>query len=244
MNLYTLTYKPFGEQSILIEWPNKIDENILKDVVNFKNRLKNESIKYLIEVNSTYNSLLVIYEFTINNFYDAYSKLKEVYLLKDNQKKPKNKLWKIPVCYDAFFASDMVEFSKEKKLNYNQVIDIHSSKIYTIYFIGFLPGFLYLGGLDNKLHFSRKSTPNLNVKKGSVAIGGGQTGIYPQDSPGGWHIIGNSPVNFFDVNKTKPCFASSRDKLQFIPVDIHTHKNISKLVEAGVYQLESEVLDD
>lgn len=244
MNQFELTYKPYGEQSILIEWPEKVDENILKDVTNFKNRLEHSVIKSLIEINSSYNSLLITYDYTINNFYDAFSQLRELYFLKDSQKKTKNKLWKIPVCYDSIFASDIINFSKEKKLSSDEIIELHSSTIYTVYFIGFLPGFLYLGGLDKTLHFSRKSTPNLHVKKGSVAIGGEQTGIYPQDSPGGWHIIGNSPINFFDVNKSKPCFASAGDKLQFVPVDLVAYQNIKARVDIDDYKMESEVLSD
>jgi len=243
LNQFELKYKPFGDRSILIEWPKKIDENILKDVINFKNWIKNDNVKCIVEINSSFNSLLVVYEYTINNFYDAFSKLKALYLLKDSQKKGTNKLWKIPVCYHDNFASDILIFSKEKKLSKAEIIMLHYSQIYTVYFIGFLPGFLYLGGLDKRLHIPRKSTPNLTVKKGSVAIGGEQTGIYPQDSPGGWYIIGNSPVNFFDINKTRPCFASSGDKLQFVPIDLKAYQDIKTLANAGVYQLESEELD-
>ena len=107
-----------------------------------------------------------------------------------------------------------------------------------------MPGFLYLGGLNNALNFPRKSTPRLQIHKGAVGIGGNQTGIYPSQSPGGWNIIGNSPIKFFDVSKNRPCFAKSGDKIQFYPITIKKHKDITALVDAGVYQLESEVLHD
>lgn len=90
----------------------------------------------------------------------------------------------------------------------------------------------------------RKSTPRLQVAKGAVAIGGNQTGIYPNESPGGWNIIGNSPLNFFDVSKEKPCFAKAGDRVQFYSVSLKTYNNIKTLVEAGVYQLESEEVND
>ncbi len=244
MNPFELTYTSFGERSILIEWPEKVNENTLKDIVRFKNRLKKSNIKSLVDINSSYNSLLINYDSYIENIYDAFSELKALYSVKDSQKKSTCKLWKIPVCYDALFASDMSNFSEEKKLKIEEVVRLHSSVVYTIYFIGFLPGFLYLGGLDRRLFFPRKDTPNLNVKKGSLAIGGEQTGIYPQNSPGGWHIIGNSPIDFFDITKERPCFASAGDRLQFIPVDYKTYNDIKTLVEARVYQLESEVFDD
>ena len=204
MSQFELTYRQFGERSILVEWPPSIDKNTLKDVVKFKNRLKKSSIEYLVEINPTYNSLLISYSVYIENIYDAFLELKRIYLAKDSQKNDLSKLWKIPVCYEADFGLDLASFSKEKKLSVKNIIELHSSQNYTVFFIGFLPGFLYLGGLDKRLHFPRKSTPNLNVKKGAVAIGGEQTGIYPQNSPGGWHIIGNSPINFFDISKTIP----------------------------------------
>ena len=243
MSQFEPTYRQFGERSILVEWHQKIDKNILKDIVNFKNRLKKSNIKFLVEINSTYNSLLISYDTSINNIYDALLSLKKLYLVKDSQKNELNKLWEIPVYYDANHGVDLDNFSKENKLTKKQIIELHSAQIYTVYFIGFLPGFLYLGGLDKRLHLPRKSTPNLHVKKGSVAIGGEQTGIYPQDSPGGWHIIGNSPIDFFDISKEIPCFASPGDCVKFVPVDNKTYKDIKTLVDAGVYQLEREVMD-
>mgnify|MGYP003894208065 FL=1 len=90
----------------------------------------------------------------------------------------------------------------------------------------------------------RKSTPRLQIEKGAVAIGGNQTGVYPAESPGGWNIIGNSPIEFFNPNMTPPCFAKAGDKISFKPITIQEFKTIKLLVEGGVYQIESEVLDD
>jgi len=151
-------------------------------------------------------------------------------------------LWKIPVCYDDAFALDLDEISIKKNLSKQKIIALHTQAIYTIYFIGFLPGFLYLGGLDPALNFPRKSTPRLQIKKGAVGIGGKQTGVYPTQSPGGWNIIGNSPISFFNVSTKIPCFAKAGDKIQFYSISLKQHKAISVLVKEGVYQLESEVL--
>jgi len=227
-----------------VEWPQKIDENILNDLLLFKNQLENGNIKELVDINHTYNSLLISYHVTIENFYDAFKELKALYSSKYSKKTDTSKLWKIPVCYDPVFAADLDDYATEKRLGIKELIKLHTSSIYTVYFIGFLPGFLYLGGLDKRLHLARKDRPILNVKKGAVAIGGKQTGIYPQDSPGGWHVIGSTPLNFFEATKEVPCFASSGDKLQFHKVDLKTYNDIQTLVDAGVYQLESEVLDD
>lgn len=244
MDTFQLKYKPFGERSILVEWPSEINENILKDVLIFKNKLQNQSLELKIEVKSAYNSILVTYNITIENINDEILGLKSLYSRKIDIQKTSNTLWKIPVCYDDEFAIDLEEISNNKKLSKKEIIRLHTETIYTVYFIGFLPGFLYLGGLNERLEVARKDIPRLQVKKGSVAIGGNQTGVYPNDSPGGWNIIGNSPINFFDVTKDIPCFAKAGDKIQFVPISLKEYQDLIVLVNSGVYQLESEVIID
>lgn len=244
MDAFQPTYKPYGERSILVEWPQKINENILQDVLNFKLNIQNNYIESEIQVTSAYNSILITYDYTIDNINDEVLNLKFLYSSIKYTYKSTGMLWKIPVCYDDEFALDLEEISIEKKLSKSRIIELHSNVIYTVYFIGFLPGFLYLGGLDKSLHFPRKSTPRQLIKKGAVAIGGNQTGIYPNESPGGWNIIGNSPISFFDASKHMPCFAKAGDKIQFVPISVMEYQNISTLVKEGVYQIESEVIDD
>ena len=226
-----------------MEWPSKIDENILYDVLNFKNSVQNSLVESKIEVKSAYNSLLITYEYSIENINTKVSTLESLYLSKKGVQKFNFRHWKIPVCYDKEFALDLDEISKQNNLSKKEIIQLHSSAVYTVYFIGFLPGFLYLGGLDERLNFLRKPTPRLHIKKGAVAIGGNQTGIYPNESPGGWNVIGNTPISMFDASKEPPCFASPGDKIQFVPISIKTYRDISTLVEAGVFQMESEVID-
>lgn len=226
-----------------MEWPPEINENILHDLLHFKTNLQNHFIESKIEVKSAYNSLLITYDSTIENINDEVLGLKSLYSLKKDKRKSSFRLWKIPVCYDDEFALDLEDISTKKKLSKSQIIALHSGTIYTVYFIGFLPGFLYLGGLDASLHYPRKSTPRLQIKKGAVAIGGTQTGIYPNESPGGWNIIGNSPISFFDASHDMPCFAKAGDKIQFVPISLKEYHDISTLVKEGVYQLESEVID-
>ena len=102
-----------------------------------------------------------------------------------------------------------------------------------------------MGGLNSKLHIERRKSPRLQISKGSVAIGGQQTGIYPNESPGGWHIIGNSPIEFFDITtKKKPCFAEAGDSVQFTPINHIEYDEITQLIKQGNYQIESEVIYD
>lgn len=242
--LYKLTYKPFGERAILIEWPNDIDTQILKNVINFKDLIEQNSIKQILELKTAYNSLLIIYNRYLINLDNEIAIIDKIYRLNKISSKLDSFLWRIPVCYDDKFGVDLELISNKKSLSKGEIIKRHSEAIYTVYFIGFLPGFLYLGGLDKALEIPRKKTPILHIKKGAIAIGGNQTGVYPNASPGGWNIIGNSPINFFDVTKTKPCFAKAGDQIQFYPVSLKEHYDIKILVDANVYQLESEVLND
>jgi len=242
LNTFSLTYKQYGERSILIEWPSKIDKKISEDVHFFKDELEKLLFKEIIEIKSAYNSLLIIYKVVIENVYDEILVLKDLYSSNKSMYSKSSKLWKIPVCYDDKFALDLDQISLEKGLSKQNIVTLHSQSIYTVYFIGFLPGFLYLGGLNEALYVPRKSTPRLQISKGAVAIGGNQTGIYPCESPGGWNIIGNSPIDFFEINKIIPCFANPGDEIQFYPINIKRHSDILTLVQAGVYQLESEVI--
>lgn len=237
------TYKRFGERAILIEWPAIIDEAILKDIISFKATIERNNIKEIIEIKLAYNSLLIIYNSICIKYENCVKKLKSYYFLEDFKHDIVSNTWKIPVCYDTLFGIDLDAISKEKKLSKEVIIKKHSQAIYTVFFIGFLPGFLYLGGLDNSLEIPRKSNPRLQIKKGSVAIGGSQTGVYPNESPGGWNIIGNTPLEFFNPKINPPCFAKAGDKIKFKPITLNEYNDIKVLVDAGVYQLECEKLN-
>lgn len=154
MKDYELTYHRFSERSILVQWPNEIDKNTLNDVLVFKNHILNSSIKESLQINNTYSSILIIYNITIDNIYGELLALKASYLNRVSIKKCALRHWKIPMCYDDEFGIDLDEISKEKQLSKLEIIRLHSEVIYTVFFIGFLPGFLYLGGLDKRLFFS------------------------------------------------------------------------------------------
>lgn len=237
MSTFELTYKAYGKRAILVEWPAEISKNILNDVVAFKNKIIQKNIKDVIDVINTYNSITIVYRDTINIIYDHFLELKSLYRQDVYQEFVKNYRWEVPVCYDKKFGIDLDELQSENQLSYHEIISLHSSLIYTVYFIGFLPGFLYLGGLDKKLHVSRKATPRLRIDKGAVAIGGAQTGIYPIESAGGWYIIGNSPVSFFNGKLENPCFAKSGDEIEFKSIDIERYNDIISKVKNGNYQL-------
>lgn len=238
---YCLTYKPFGECSILVEWEAVISIEILNDILKFKTLIRDENIKSIVQLKSAYNSLLIQYSIININFENEVILLESLYKKLRNDNDKVSVLWKIPVCYDVIFGIDLEEISTVKKLSKKAIIEKHTEAVYTVFFIGFLPGFLYLGGLNKALFVARKASPRLKITKGAVAIGGNQTGVYPSESPGGWNVIGNSPVEFFNARLDPPCFAKPGDKLMFQSISLKKHKAIKALVQAGAYHIENEV---
>ena len=138
---YKLTYKPYGNHAILVEWPAKIDENILNDILEYKNTIINNYPKEKVEVISAYNSLTIVYYPTIDKIYNEFSVLKALYREQNTQKNREFILWKIPVCYDDKFGIDLDKLSEKNGLSKDQIISLHSAPQYTVFFIGFLPGF-------------------------------------------------------------------------------------------------------
>jgi inhibitor of KinA len=238
------TYKPFGAKAILIEWKAIIEEAILKDILDFKDKINSQKSESYLDYSIGYNSLTIIFKDIILDYNEEVEKLKLIYTLNSTIKTVQNFLWEIPVCYDLEFGIDLEEMSQSLNLEVSEIIKIHSESIYTVFFIGFLPGFLYLGGLNSQLFFDRKPNPRLNVEVGSVGIGGEQTGVYPVNSAGGWNIIGRTPINFFDLEASNPCFAKSGDKIKFSAITKTAFLELETLVSKKSYQLFKTVIND
>ncbi|MCG1036056.1 5-oxoprolinase subunit PxpB [Polaribacter sargassicola] len=239
-----ITYKPFGNKAILVEWNAIISEDILNDILKFKHKIAHQKKEFYTDLVVGYHSLTIKYKEEFSNFLEEVNFLKSIYISDVKIKKASNYLWEIPVCYNVKFGADLEEISAKTKLTTSEIIQLHSSKIYTVFFIGFLPGFLYLGGLNKQLFFDRKPNPRLKVDKGAVAIGGEQTGVYPLNSPGGWNIIGKTPVNFFDVENDNPCFAKAGDKIKFVSISLDEFYEIEKEITENSYKISKTLLND
>lgn len=231
---------PMGDRGILIEFEDKICPETLNKVLFYKNRIQNFYIKEKVEVINTYNSILISYMYTIEDVYSDFSSLESLLKVANIPKNTDSKVYNIPVCYDPEFGPDLEQMATQKNLEIDEIIRMHTAPFYLLYFIGFLPGFLYLGGLNEKLEISRKETPRKSVEKGSVGIGEKQTGIYPKSSPGGWQILGRSPVNFFDENHNPPSPFSAGDRIKFYPVSKQEFFQIKEAVEKGDFNLKTE----
>ena len=222
MGKYKINFFHYSQNSILVNWPQSILPEISSEINSFCKAIYND--ENIIEFRKGYCSLLIQFNsenISYNRFrvylINIYDNLREIKIVKPS-------VWEVPVCYDDKFSSDIKEYSKKVSLSKDEIIRLHSSKIYYLHMYGFLPGFMYLGGLDSKLQIPRKTIPNRRVLKGSVAVGGSQTGIYPSDSPGGWYVIGNTPINVFDnKNEAEPNLISPGDTIVFKRIDINQY---------------------
>ncbi len=243
MNNYSINIKPFGKRAILIEWPKQVNESILEDILDFSNSFQNLNLPNW-EMSAAYNSLTMVNNIEDVEFKEMEQLIQDCYSKRTaSGTKIQRYLWRIPVCYDAVFATDMEEVSKSLKISTEKLIALHTSSQYTVYGIGFLPGFMYLGGLPTELEITRRAEPRLSVKKGSVGLAGKQTGIYPQDSPGGWNIIGSCPIPIFDSKLENPCFVNVGDKIQFYKISKAEYDLRKIETEVGIYKLEKTPLN-
>lgn len=132
----------------------------------------------------------------------------------------KGKLVEVPVIYGGEKGPDLLEVAKIHGITAKALVSRHTAPVYTVYFVGFMPGFVYLGGLDPSIHTDRRATPRLKIPAGSVGIGGSQTGVYPGESPGGWQILGNTDLPFFDMNREVPSLFLPGDQLRFVAKEV------------------------
>ena len=239
-----LSYKPFGEQAILIEWPQYISDQILEDLLRFKEGIQKEKSHFIADYIIGYHSLTLKYKTPILNYTAEVETLKSIYKKDATSKKKPRFLWEIPVCYDLKFGIDLEEMALKSKLSIDEIRSRHAAKTYTVFFLGFLPGFLYLGGLHSDLFFDRKPTPRLKVPRGAVAIGGKQTGVYPCSSPGGWNLLGKTPIQFFDSTKKQPCFAKAGDQIKFKPISLAKFYQLEKEVAENKYTISKTLVHD
>jgi inhibitor of KinA len=216
---------PAGDSAVLIDFGNTIDESINRRVLAFTTRLQSK-LNGIREVVPAYSSISVYFDLPSMRRQTP-KELLVFDFLKQNIEQiltepiplqvQDNKLVKIPVCYDQEFGPDRDRIAETNNIAVDELIAIHASRQYRVYMLGFLPGFSYLGEVDEKIAMPRKTYPQ-PVEAGAVGIASRQTGIYPLASPGGWHIIGRTPLKLFDPKENEPTLLKAGDIVEFFPV--------------------------
>lgn len=229
------TTSPLGDSAVLISFGNVIDREINETVLAISQKLNTNKIGGIKDIVPAYASLAIHYDIikirsvrdglpneTITNWVNDVINEMGAIAIMDTRK------IKVPVCYAEKYAIDMQEMEQKTKLTADQIIEIHTSKKYRVYMLGFLPGFAYMGEVDERILMPRKDQPRLSVDAGSVGIAGKQTGIYPLASPGGWQIIGRTPLALFDKNNTHPVLFNPGDEVEFYSItedEFENYKN-------------------
>lgn len=227
MNFNEVSFSQLGDSAIIINFENKIDETLSSKVLHLFYKLKEKSFPFVKDIVPAYSSLAIFYDLlklnnknTINRFSLKIFTDQIKILLEEDIKIPSlpSRKIKLPVCYSEKYGLDLKDISIQKKLSPDEIIKLHTAKKYRVYMIGFLPGFAYMGEVDERIAISRKAQPRIIVEAGSVGIAGMQTGIYPLDSPGGWQIIGKTPMKIFDKEKDDPVLLQPGDEIEFYSI--------------------------
>ena len=217
-----------GDKGLLVEYGDKIDPEINAKVRAISLSIEKADIDGVEEVIPTYRSILITYNPTKISFKDLKENIKNMEKNLSKVELPAPRTIEIPVVYGGEYGPDIEFVAKHNGLTVEEVIDIHSKGKYLIYMIGFTPGFPFLGGLSEKLFTPRLETPRVKVPAGSVGIANNQTGIYPIDSPGGWRLIGRTPIKLYDPSKDPPVILSPGDFIRFVPIDEEEYKKMLK----------------
>lgn len=225
-----------GDSSLLIEFGNEINEEINRKITTIVQLMRDQQIEGVVDVIPAFCSLLINYDPRIVSFEKLERRMQGLVKMDLKGGFGRKRIFEIPVCYGGEYGPDMGTIAAHAGLTEKEVIEIHSSRDYLIYMLGFLPGFCYLGGLDERIHTPRLANPRVKISAGSVGIGGSQTGIYPLDSPGGWQLMGMTPVKTYDPSRENPILLEAGDYIRFVPVDEAEYTRIKDLVEQGRYQ--------
>lgn len=229
------TIYPISESAVTVEFGNTIDESLMHRVNSFNQMLHQKPFPGMCTTVPAYATLTVFFDpcnLIHKNDLPGKTCLEKVsgYLrsLKeghDPQSISENEIITIPVCYGGTLGPDMEYVATYHNLSVHEVIKLHSRPVYKVYMIGFIPSFAYMGGLTEQLFTPRKDTPRKAVPKGAVGIAGQQTGIYPLETPGGWQIIGQTPLSLFDANKQPPALLKAGDRVKFESIGLSEFKN-------------------
>ncbi|GEP84887.1 allophanate hydrolase subunit 1 [Staphylococcus piscifermentans] len=214
-----MDYQIINEQSIMIKFEPQIDPETFKKVQQIVKYLEQQAIEAITEVVPSYRAVMIHFDQTKINAQELIDTLNLDNLdLADIEVSESSKIVYIPVVYGGEYGPDLKAVAEHNQLSTDEVIKLHTEPTYLIYMLGFMPGFPYLGGLDERLYTPRRDEPRVRIDAGSVGIANNQTGLYPQDSPGGWQIIGRTPLDVFDLNREPMTLYAAGDNIQFYEI--------------------------
>lgn len=233
-----------NEQTVMLYFKNEISEENYDQVNKVVQYIKNQNHPAIQEIVPSYRAILIYF----NEKSISASKLIENLELKrlhnfgNNSELKQRRIITIPVVYGDEFGPDIEEVASYNNITIDEVVEKHVSKPYLIYMMGFMPGFPYLGGLDKQLHTPRRDEPRVKITAGSVGIANSQTGLYPLDSPGGWQIIGRTPIEVFNLNRQPMTLYEAGDYIQFKAINMSQYDSIKNSIKNGEFNINDWVV--
>jgi KipI family sensor histidine kinase inhibitor len=226
------TFEPLADDALLLRFGEVIDAQHNARALETSRRLREQNPGWLRDAIPAYASLAVFFDCSKINDADPHAfvatSLRAILQQPETASTATARVVDIPVCYDLKMAPDLVEAANELGISTDELIHRHSSASYTVAMIGFAPGFPYLLGLPDSLALPRLATPRTRVPAGSVAIGGNQTGIYPRESPGGWRLLGRTPLVLFDAARALPALLAPGDRVRFQRIGVADFERLRK----------------
>lgn len=234
-------FLPAGDTALIVEFGETIERALSDRVLGLSDRIRAQRIPGVIETVPTFRSLAVHYDPLATSGEDLVPVLR--HLMEETGSAPRvGRLWHVPVCYEAAYAPDLAEVADRTGLSPGEVVALHSGTRFHVYMLGFVPGFPYLGDVPDALVLPRRTSPRVRVPPGSIAIATTLTAIYPLETPGGWHLIGKTPIRLFDPASPRPALFAPGDAIRFEPVDAAGFEAVRGAVEAGTYSVPVEAL--
>jgi inhibitor of KinA len=216
-----MTVTPLGDSALVLSLGDDVDDTVLMRVRGVADAIRTARIPGVVDVVAAFASVTLYYDLRTAGPFREFQTHVEAIAQRGADALAKlgdPRVVEIPVCYGGEFGPDLEEIAARAGLSLKDAIELHSKAEYRVHAIGFVPGFGYLGGLPKKLHAARRATPRPSVAAGSVGIGGAQTGIYPVVTPGGWNVIGRTPLYMFDPNRPVAALLAAGDEVRFRPV--------------------------
>ncbi|MDX3894886.1 5-oxoprolinase subunit PxpB [Pusillimonas sp.] len=235
----TVQFLKEGDTAMVVQFGDVIDRALSDRVLRLSRRIRALGILGVTDLVPTFRSLLVHYDPLIVGGDELKGRLEGLLESSDAQRQEARQ-WTIPVCYEGGYAPDVDDVAQASGLSAAQVVEQHAETLFHVYMLGFVPGYPYMGDLPPALVLPRRSNPRTRVPPGSVAIASVMTAIYPLESPGGWHLIGATPIRLFDVDAEDPALLRPGDKVRFQPIGSAEYAGIRKAVQAGDFEMVCE----